>query len=57
MAGKVVKINADLYKEIVKTISKSDFKYRYPSISSFINDAIYSKLKEIKQKSIFRIKI
>ena len=53
MAAKPVKIIEDLYKQIVRLISKPDFKYKYPSISAFVNEAVYNKLKEIKTHGIF----
>ena len=57
MSGKPVKIDEDLYKQIVKLISKSDFKYKYPSISAFVNDAVHIKLKENKGSKLFKIRI
>ncbi len=57
MASKAVKISTELYKEIAKLLKNYDFKYKYPSISSFINDAVYEKLKEAKHKGLFSIKI
>ena len=53
MANKAVKIDAELYKEIVKLIKKSEYKYKYNSISAFINETIYNRLKEDRQPAKF----
>ena len=57
MASKAVKVDAELYKEIARLLRNYDFKYQYPSMSSFINSAIHEKLKEAKHKGLFSIKI
>ncbi|HIH14149.1 MAG TPA: hypothetical protein HA224_02745 [Nanoarchaeota archaeon] len=57
MPNKAVKIDLKLYKEIAKLLRNYDFKYQYPSMSSFINSAIHEKLKEAKHKGLFSIKI
>ncbi len=58
MANKAVKIDSDLYNEIVKLIKKSEYKYKYNSISAFINEAVYNRLKEDKHHTkFFKIKL
>ena len=58
MANKAVKIDSELYREIVKLIKKSEFKYRYNSISAFINEAVHERLKEDKHRpKFFKIKL
>ena len=44
-----VRISDELYDEMKEWINKNGNKYRYSSISSFVNHAIYSKLKEIER--------
>jgi hypothetical protein len=44
----VVRINDEIQNKIKKFIKKEDNKYKYPSISSFINNAILEKLKNGK---------
>ncbi len=48
--AKPVKLDAELYSEIVKIISKKENKYRYTNISAFINEAVYEKIKQIKER-------
>ena len=42
----VVRIDDKLKKEVLEYISKEDNKYSYPNISTFINSAIFEKLKK-----------
>ena len=43
-----VRIDGKLLKEIQKWIKENRNKYQYPSITSFVNSAIYEKLKRLK---------
>ena len=45
----VVRIDDKLLKEIKELIEKECNKYHYPSVSAFINNTIYERLKEIKK--------
>ncbi|MBI2040824.1 MAG: hypothetical protein HYT16_01855 [DPANN group archaeon] len=47
ISARPVKLDAELYSGIVKIISKKDFKYRYTSISAFVNEAVYEKIKSL----------
>lgn len=42
----VVRIDDKLKKEVLDFISKEDNKYNYPNISTFVNSAIFEKLKQ-----------
>ena len=42
----VVRIDDKLKKEVLDYISKEGNKYNYPSISTFVNIAIFEKLKK-----------
>jgi hypothetical protein len=44
----LVRINDDLHKKIAKVIKQEKYKYRFPSISSFINNVVFEKLDEIE---------
>jgi len=44
----IVRIDNELQKEIIEFIKKKENKYHYPSISAFINLAVYEKLKQEK---------
>ncbi len=58
MVSVAVKINKDLHKEIVKLIQKPNYKYKYGSISAFINEAAYEKLKLDKSEvKFFKIRL
>jgi hypothetical protein len=58
MANKAVKIDSDLYNKIVKLIKSAEYKYKYNSISAFINETVYERLKEDKHHSkFFKIKL
>jgi len=45
-----VRISDDLLKEVKEWIKKDGNKYEYPTVSAFINNAIYKKLRESKGK-------
>ncbi|MEW5897315.1 MAG: hypothetical protein AB1668_06475 [Nanoarchaeota archaeon] len=43
----VVRIDDKLKNEILEYISKEENQYHYPNISTFINTAIFEKLKKV----------
>ena len=45
----VVRIDDRLLKEVQKWLNKNGNKYKHPSLSAFINNAVYDKLKELKK--------
>jgi hypothetical protein len=45
-----VRISDELYGMVKEWINKNGNKYKHSSISSFVNNAIYSKLKELEEK-------
>ncbi len=47
----VVRIDDRLLKEIKKFLQKDENRYRHPSVSAFINYALYEKIIEINGKS------
>lgn len=42
----VVRLDDKLKKEVLDYISQEDNKYNYPNISTFVNSAIFEKLKK-----------
>ena len=44
----VIRIDDELQEKIEKWIKENGNKYKHPSLSSFVNNAIYEKLKSIK---------
>ncbi|MBD3354426.1 hypothetical protein GF361_00395 [Candidatus Woesearchaeota archaeon] len=42
----VVRIDDKLKKEVLEYISKEDNQYSYPNLSTFVNTAIFEKLKK-----------
>jgi hypothetical protein len=48
----VVRINKKLLDEIKKYIEKEENAYKYPSISSFVNIAVFEKLNNDKKKLV-----
>lgn len=46
----VVRIDDNLLKRIKEYLQRNDNRYQYPSISSFINNVIYEKLNNKKEK-------
>lgn len=46
----VVRIDDKLIKEVQYWLNENGNKYKHPSISAFVNNAIYEKLKEFKSK-------
>jgi len=45
-----VRIDDNLLKEIKEWIKKNGNKYECPTVSAFINNAIYNKLKKLNNK-------
>ncbi|MEM5793020.1 MAG: hypothetical protein QXY45_01500 [Candidatus Aenigmatarchaeota archaeon] len=42
-----VRIDDELLKEIKDWIKRNGNKYEFPTVTAFINNAIYKKLKEV----------
>ena len=45
----VVRIDDKLLKEVEDFIDEDENKYKYPSVSAFINNAVYEKLTELRK--------
>ncbi len=45
-----VRIDDKLLEEIKEWINKNGNKYESPTVTSFINNAIYNKLKDVNNK-------
>ncbi len=43
----VVRIDDELLMEIKKFIEKEENRYKYPSVTAFLNMFIYEKMKEL----------
>lgn len=46
----LVRIDETLHKKLVEWIRKNGNKYRFPSVTSFVNSAIYEKLKKLEKE-------
>jgi predicted nucleotide-binding protein (sugar kinase/HSP70/actin superfamily) len=46
----VVRIDDKLIKDIQKWLGENGHKYKFPTLSAFVNNAVYEKLKELKSK-------
>lgn len=46
----VVRIDDKLLKQVQEWLDKNGNKYKHPTISAFINNAVYEKLNETKLK-------
>ncbi len=44
----VVRIDDKLIKQVQKWLDDNGNKYRHPSLSAFVNNAVYEKLKNLK---------
>ncbi len=44
----VIRIDDKLHKKIVKWLEENGNKYKLPSVSAFVNNAIYEKFKKMK---------
>ncbi len=47
-----IKIDRELHDKLKKILGKAEFKYKYPSVASFANEAIFEKIKTIKEKKL-----
>ncbi len=47
-----VRIDDSLLKEIKDWIKKNGNKYESPTVTAFINNAIYKKLKEVNNRGV-----
>jgi metal-responsive CopG/Arc/MetJ family transcriptional regulator len=47
----VVRIDDKLLQEINEFLDENGNKYKYPSISAFINNAVYEKLHDYNKKT------
>ena len=45
----VVRINDKLIKEVKEWLDKNGNQYKHPTLSAFVNNAVYEKLKELKK--------
>jgi len=46
----VVRIDDKLIKEVQEWLDENGNKYKHPTIAAFVNNAVYEKLKELKNK-------
>ena len=46
----VVRIDDRLLEKMQKWIDENGNKYKHPTLSAFVNNAVYEKLKEIKKR-------
>ena len=46
----VVRIDDKLIKEVQEWLDENGNKYKHPTLSSFVNNAVYEKLKGINNK-------
>ena len=45
----VVRIDDKLIKEVQKWLEENGNKYKHPTLSAFVNNAVYEKLKRLKK--------
>ena len=45
----VIRIDDELYEEIVELVKKKPDKYDYPSVKAFVDKAVYQYLKKVKK--------
>jgi predicted nucleotide-binding protein (sugar kinase/HSP70/actin superfamily) len=45
----IVRIDDKLHKEVQDWLDKNGNKYKYPTLSAFVNNAVYEKLNEPKK--------
>lgn len=43
----VVRIDDELIKEVQEWLDKNGNKYKHPTLSAFVNNAVYEKLKKL----------
>lgn len=46
-----VKIDKKLLKEIQEWLKENGNKFKHPTLSAFVNNAVYEKLKQLKNMS------
>jgi predicted nucleotide-binding protein (sugar kinase/HSP70/actin superfamily) len=46
----VVRIDDKLIKEVQKWLEENGNKYKHPTLSAFVNNAVYEKLKQLKKE-------
>ncbi len=46
-----VKIDDELYKEVVSLIKQGEIRFEFPSAKAFIDKAVLKMLKSIKEKA------
>ena len=46
----VVRIDDKLIKEVQKWLEENGNKYKHPTLSAFVNNAVYEKLKRLKKE-------
>tara|TARA_Y100000310_G_C20069891_1_gene528870 strand:- start:341 stop:496 length:156 start_codon:yes stop_codon:yes gene_type:complete len=47
----VVRIDDKLIKYVQEWLDENGNKYKHPTISAFVNNAVYEKLKEVKKEA------
>ena len=45
-----VRIDDDLLEKVKKWLDNNGNKYKFPSVTAFINNSIYEKLKSLEKK-------
>ena len=50
----VVRIDEKLLKETKKLIEKEENMYQYPSVSAFVNNAVFEKLNAVEKKKVVK---
>lgn len=48
----VVRIDDKLHKEVTALIQKKEMKYKYPTISAFVNRALYEKILKVNGEKV-----
>lgn len=46
----VVRLDDKLLEEVQKWLDQNGNKYKHPTISAFVNHAVYEKLKQVKKE-------
>ena len=47
----VVRIDDKLIKDVQEWLDENGNKYKHPTLSAFVNNAVYGKLKEVKKEA------
>jgi len=45
----VVRIDDKLVKDVQEWLDENGNKYKHPTLSAFVNNAVYEKLKQLKE--------